>query len=59
MKRALITGITCQDVSYLAGFLLKKDYDVHALGYVAPISLRSGLELAYADFTKKSLKLRM
>jgi len=29
MKRALITGITGQDGSYLAEFLLKKDYEVH------------------------------
>ena len=31
MKRALITGITGQDGSYLAEFLLKKDYEVHGL----------------------------
>lgn len=30
-KRALITGITGQDGSYLAEFLLKKDYDVYGL----------------------------
>ena len=31
MKRALITGITGQDGSYLADFLLKKDYEVHGI----------------------------
>jgi GDPmannose 4,6-dehydratase len=31
MKRALITGITGQDGSYLAEFLLAKDYEVHGL----------------------------
>jgi GDPmannose 4,6-dehydratase len=31
MRRALITGITGQDGSYLAEFLLKKDYEVHGL----------------------------
>ena len=31
MKRALITGITGQDGSYLAEFLLKKNYEVHGL----------------------------
>lgn len=31
MKRALITGITGQDGSYLAEFLLRKDYEVHGL----------------------------
>ena len=31
MKKALITGITGQDGSYLAEFLLSKDYEVHGL----------------------------
>ena len=31
MKRALITGITGQDGSYLADFLLKKGYEVHGI----------------------------
>lgn len=31
MKKALITGITGQDGSYLAEFLLKKNYKVHGL----------------------------
>ena len=31
MKRALITGITGQDGSYLAEFLLKKNYIVHGI----------------------------
>lgn len=31
MKTALITGITGQDGSYLAEFLLKKNYDVHGI----------------------------
>ena len=31
MKRALITGITGQDGSYLAEFLLSKKYQVHGL----------------------------
>ncbi|MBE0427987.1 MAG: GDP-mannose 4,6-dehydratase, partial [Nitrospirae bacterium] len=31
MKRALITGITGQDGSYLAELLLSKDYEVHGL----------------------------
>lgn len=30
-KKALITGITGQDGSYLAEFLLKKDYEVHGM----------------------------
>ena len=31
MKKALITGITGQDGSYLAELLLDKDYEVHGL----------------------------
>ena len=31
MKKALITGITGQDGSYLAEFLLNKNYQVHGL----------------------------
>ena len=31
MRKALITGITGQDGSYLAEFLLKKNYVVHGL----------------------------
>ena len=31
MKRALITGITGQDGSYLAELLLEKGYEVHGM----------------------------
>ena len=31
MKKALITGITGQDGSYLAEFLLNKGYEVHGI----------------------------
>ena len=31
MKKALITGITGQDGSYLAEFLLMKNYEVHGI----------------------------
>ena len=31
MKTALITGVTCQDGSYLSEFLLEKGYDVHGI----------------------------
>ena len=31
MKKALLTGITGQDGSYLAEFLLSKGYEVHGL----------------------------
>ena len=38
MKKALITGITGQDGSFLAEFLLKKEYDVHGIIRRASIS---------------------
>ena len=38
MKRALITGITGQDGSYLAEFLLEKGYEVHGITRRASIS---------------------
>lgn len=31
MKKALITGITGQDGSYLAEFLMSKGYEIHGL----------------------------
>ena len=31
MKKALITGITGQDGSYLAEFLINKNYEVHGI----------------------------
>ena len=31
MKKALLTGITGQDGSYLAEFLLEKGYEVHGI----------------------------
>ncbi len=31
MKRALITGVTGHNGSYLAEFLLKKGYEVHSI----------------------------
>ncbi len=64
-KRALITGITGQDGSYLAEFLLKKGYDVHGLIrrastfntdridhiYRDPHESGARLHLHYADLT--------
>ena len=58
MKRALITGITGQDGSYLAEFLLEKGYDVHgtirrsSVDYRERIAHLEGLpnfHLHYAD----------
>ena len=44
MKRALITGITGQDGSYLAEFLLEKGYEVHGITRRASISNTSRID---------------
>lgn len=44
MKKALITGITGQDGSYLAEFLLEKGYEVHGIVRRASISNTSRIE---------------
>ncbi|MDD6896297.1 MAG: GDP-mannose 4,6-dehydratase [Prevotellaceae bacterium] len=58
MKKALITGITGQDGSYLAEFLLEKGYDVHgtirrsSVDYrerIAHLEGRQNFHLHYAD----------
>lgn len=60
MKRALITGITGQDGSYLAEFLLEKGYDVHgtirrsSVDYrerIAHLEGRANFHLHYADMS--------
>ena len=67
-KKALITGITGQDGSYLAEFLLSKGYEVHGLRrrssafntqridhiYVDPHSPDAKLFLHYGDLTDSS-----
>jgi GDPmannose 4,6-dehydratase len=68
MKRALITGITGQDGSYLAELLLDRGYEVHGLIrrasqfntqridhlYVDPHEAERRLHLHYADLTDSS-----
>ena len=49
MKRALITGITGQDGSYLAEFLLEKDYEVHALIRRSSVSTTERIDHLLAD----------
>jgi len=48
-KRALITGITGQDGSYLAGFLLGKGYEVHGLIRKASTFNTYRIEHLFAD----------
>jgi GDPmannose 4,6-dehydratase len=49
MKKALITGITGQDGSFLAEFLLEKGYEVHGLIRRASTFNTDRLEAIYAD----------
>lgn len=49
MKRALITGITGQDGSYLAELLLAKDYEVHGIIRRASSFNTSRIDHLYAD----------
>jgi GDPmannose 4,6-dehydratase len=67
-KKALITGITGQDGSYLAEFLLEKGYEVHGIKrrasslntqridhiYQDPHEQRPNLKLHYGDLTDTS-----
>jgi len=55
-KKALITGITGQDGSHLADFLLEKDYDVH--GVVRRVALEDPKHrLSRIDHIKEDLNL--
>lgn len=49
MKRALITGITGQDGSYLAEFLLEKGYEVHGIKRRASSFNTSRVDHIYQD----------
>jgi GDPmannose 4,6-dehydratase len=57
MKRALITGITGQDGSYLAEFLMSKGYEVHGLIRRSSSFNTSRIEHLYADPHEKERKL--
>ena len=55
-KIALITGITGQDGSYLAEFLLKKNYIVHGVKRRSSSFNTSRLDHIYEDLDKKNKK---
>ena len=68
MKTALITGITGQDGSFLADFLLEKGYDVHgtirrsSVDYrerIAHLEGRPNFHLHYADLTDSMSMLQV
>jgi GDPmannose 4,6-dehydratase len=57
MKKALITGITGQDGSYLAEFLLKKGYEVHGVIRRSSSFNTKRIEGIYQDPHEKNVKL--
>ncbi len=59
MKKALITGITGQDGSYLAEFLLKKGYTVYGLIRRASSFNTGRLDHLYQDPHEKNPRLRL
>jgi len=68
MKKALITGITGQDGSYLAEFLLEKGYEVHGITRRASISntaridhliAKNAVKLHDGDLTDSSSLIRI
>lgn len=69
MKKALITGITGQDGSYLAEFLLEKNYEVHGIIRRASsfnteridssIASSKNIYLHYGDLTDSSNLIRL
>ena len=56
-KKALITGITGQDGSYLAEFLLKKNYEVHGIKRRASNFNTQRIDHLYEDPHKNELNL--
>ncbi len=73
MKKALITGVTGQDGSYLAELLLSKGYEVHGIKrrassfnteridhiYEDPLFNNTGLHLHYGDLSDSSNLTRL
>jgi GDPmannose 4,6-dehydratase len=56
MKKALITGITGQDGSYLAELLLKKAYEVHGIKRRSSIIKTDRIDHIYQDLHEKDLR---
>ena len=59
MKRALITGITGQDGSYLAEFLLEKGYEVHGVVRRASLFNTGRIDHIYKDPHVTGARLRL
>lgn len=59
MKRALITGITGQDGSYLAEFLLEKGYEVHGIKRRASLFNTQRIDHIYEDPQVENSRFRL
>jgi len=59
MKKALITGITGQDGSYLAEFLLKKGYEVHGIKRRASSFNTARVDHLYRDPHERDVRFFM
>ncbi|MGA7234413.1 MAG: GDP-mannose 4,6-dehydratase [Bryobacteraceae bacterium] len=57
MKKALITGLTGQDGSYLAELLLSKDYEVHGLKRRSSSFNTDRVDHIYSDFHESGTRL--
>src|SRR4030067_173451 len=55
-KKALITGITGQDGSYLAEFLLNKGYEVHGLKRRTSLFNTDRIDHLYQDLHEKNVR---
>ena len=58
-KKALITGITGQDGSYLAEFLLKKGYEVHGVKRRTSLFNTDRIDHLYQDPHEENVKLHL
>jgi GDPmannose 4,6-dehydratase len=58
-KKALITGITGQDGSYLAELLLQKGYEVHGIKRRASLFNTDRIDHLYQDPHEKNVRLRL
>lgn len=59
MKKALITGITGQDGSYLAELLLEKGYEVHGIKRRASSFNTQRIDHLYVDLHEKDVRFKL
>ena len=59
MPKALITGVTGQDGSYLAEFLLAKGYEVHGIIRRTSSFSTARIEHIYTDTHEPDVRLRL